>query len=1007
MLGSVQTMSVSPVFVGREEELAALDVALRRADRAEPQALLVGGEAGVGKTRLLEEFLARAQEAGAVAAVGACLEIGADGLPFAPLVTALRTLHRELGPELRAAAAGHEGELARLLPDLGEVARESHDEAGRGRLFELTVALLEKLSEHRTIVLAVEDLHWAGRSTRDMLAFLFRSVQRGRLLIVATYRADDLHRRHPLRPFLAELDRLRTVERLELSRFTPEEVARQLAGILAAEPDQDLVSRVYRLSEGNAFFVEELACNLHSGCTNISDSLRDLLLVRVEALPEDTQAVVRVAAGGGSRVEYPLLAAVAGLPEDELLHALRRAVGEHILVPTDEGDGYRFRHALVREAVVDDLLPGERSRLERRYAEALEASPELVPSEERAARLASYWHNARDADKALPAALEAARVARRRSAYSEQLALLERALELWEAVSPETRESLPGAGAPDAVYPPYGSPTAGDAPLCYLDLLAETTVAARRASSWERAHRMVKLALRQLNAADDPLRTAWFWTQRSHTVTALGLGDGKEELLTAQRLVEGLPPSAVRADVLSRVATWDMLHVPTPHSVEIGQEAVRLAVEVGAPEVELHARISLATMQSEQEPPHAQIAELQDLVRRARDLGSTDVLARGYTNLSSSLEGAGRSAEAVEVAVAGVAVADRYRLSRDKGAFILGNLVESLISLGEWEAAEARYKQGIEWVRTLHTKGSLELRMATLSLLRDELAAAEKYTALAVEHLGGYPQPQHKAPLSALQVGLAARGRRFALARSRLLEALKPPGFPAGLERYVWPLLFQGARAEAESLGLPGSERERPDVLARIRATAADLPCHVPVWSAWSLMLEAELARAEGCAEVDLWERAVGALEPVGWPYPVAVARHRLAEALLGAGDRRRGAGELRRAVATADALGASGLSRDVRQLADRARIALTDVPREPEEREPESPDSSLGLTRREAEVLRLVAAGRSNRQIAEELFISPKTVSVHVSNILGKLNVTGRGEAAALVHRLGLFQPA
>ncbi|WP_217145638.1 AAA family ATPase, partial [Streptomyces sp. AC627_RSS907] len=250
---------------------------------------------------------------------------------------------------------------------------ESRDEDGRARLFELTARLLERLATERTLVLVIEDLHWADRSTRELLGYLFRSVQRARLVILATYRSDDIHRRHPLRPFIAEIDRMRTVRRIELARFNRAEVHAQIAGIYGTEPDRQLVDRVFERTDGNAFFVEEIAHSITDGAQcGLSESLRDLLLVRVEALPDDAERVVRIVAEGGSRVEHALLAAVARLGEDELIEALRTAVGSNILLPTDDDNGYRFRHALVREAVTDDLLPSERARLNRQYATALE-----------------------------------------------------------------------------------------------------------------------------------------------------------------------------------------------------------------------------------------------------------------------------------------------------------------------------------------------------------------------------------------------------------------------------------------------------------------------------------------------------------------------------------------------------------------------------------------------------------------------------------------------------------
>lgn len=584
MLGSVEMRSVSPVFVGRADELGVLHDALSRAAAGEPQALLLGGEAGVGKTRLVEEFATAACREGAVVVLGGCVEIGADGLPFAPFSTALRSLRRQLPDEVAAAADGQEAELARLLPELGETPRRPdgrHDEEGTARLFELTARLLERVAADRTLVVALEDLHWADASTRHLLAYLFRTLRTGRLVVVATYRADDIHRRHPLRPLLAELDRVRTVRRVELRRFNRSEVARQLAGILAAEPDQAQVDEIFERSDGNAFFVEELAVAAHEGCrTGLTDSLRDLLLVRVEGLPEDAQRVARIVAEGGSTVEYGLLAAVARLPEDDLIEALRVTVGANILLAVPDGDGYRFRHSLVREAVSDDLLPGERSRLNRRYAEALEADPTLVPADGRATRLASYWYHAHDAAKALPAVLHASVEARGRHAHSEQLRLLERAMELWEAAPEAVRDALRPVDHTE-VYPPCGCDPA-TTPLRYLDLMAEAAVAGRLCGERERALKITKRALHLLEEEGDPLRGAWFWVQRSLLVQGLARGDGWKELATAQELVRGLPPSEVHAEVLAMVAGWAMLRAPGPEALSDAQRAVEYARMVGA-----------------------------------------------------------------------------------------------------------------------------------------------------------------------------------------------------------------------------------------------------------------------------------------------------------------------------------------------------------------------------------------------------------------------------------------
>ncbi|MFJ3225342.1 AAA family ATPase [Streptomyces sp. NPDC086783] len=1011
MLGAVETRSVSPVFIGRADELEALREALARAAAGEPQALLLGGEAGVGKTRLIEEFATAAAAGGAVVAIGGCVEIGADGLPFAPFSSALRALRRELPGELAAAAAGQEDELARLLPELGEATRgRGHEEDGMARLFELTARLLERVAAGRTVVLVLEDLHWADASTRHLLAYLFRTLRSGRLVVVATYRADDIHRRHPLRPLLAELDRLRTVRRIELGRFNRVEVGRQIAGILAHEPDPAQVDEIFERSDGNAFFVEELAVASHEGCcAGLTDSLRDLLLVRVEGLPEDAQRVARIVAEGGSTVEYPLLAAVARLAEDDLIEALRAVVGANILQPAPGGDGYRFRHSLVREAVSDDLLPGERSRLNRRYAEALEARPELVPADERATRLASYWYHAHDAAKALPAVLHAAVEARRRHAPSEQLRLLERAMELWEVAPEDVRAALRPVDYTE-VYPPCGCDPA-TTPLRYLDLMAEAAVAGRLCGERERAMKITKRALRLLEDEPDPLRAAWFWVQRSRLVQGQARGDGWKELATAQDLVRGLPPSEVHAEVLAMVAGWSMLHDPGPDALSDAQRAVEYARMVGADDIELNARLTLGGLMVDAGDTEAGLAEMYEVRDRVVERGVTHVVGRSHVNLPSVLEGVGRSEESVAVLREGIQLTRRMGLL-DSEAWVWTNLSESLYSLGRWDEATEAATNAHTTGQSAKPRGGASTRLAHIALARGEMAAVARHLAAARGFYGSHdPMPQNSLPLLRIAIGLAAGEGRHQDARTALYEALDA-GFPPGTQRYGWPLLLAGTTAEADFRGLPPAERGRAEALGRIRTAARSLATGAPIWRAYEQWVRAELQRAEGTAAPHLWSDVVTAVEPLARPYDLARVRHRLAESLLASGadddDRARATELLRLAGAVAAHLGARPLADAVALLARRARLTLTHVPAGPAEPAGACADpvEALGLTSRERDVLRLVAAGRSNRQIAERLFISPKTASVHVSNILAKLGVSGRGEAAALAHRLRLFPP-
>ena len=392
----------SPVLVGRVAEMAALEGAFETVRQGGPAAVLIGGEAGVGKTRLISEFAASARMAGARVLIGGCLELGADGLPFGPFTAMLRDLVREIGADeiigMLPGSSRAIRELARLLPELagepadgslagagsGTAGRDGAAAAGplaageaRARLFEEFLTLLERLAEQRPLVLVVEDAHWADRSSRDLIAFLIgyqRSLHN--VLIVVTFRSDELHRTHPLRPLLAELARIDWVERTELPRLTRGQAEELAAAILGQPAERTLIDNLYRRAEGNPLFTEELlACP--TGCDEIPDSLADLLQQAVRRLPEDTQEVLRVASAGSGSTSHALLAKVTGRTEDELTAAIRPAVAANVLVTT--ADGYAFRHALIREAVHDDLLPGEHSGVHTRFALAIEADRAWFP----------------------------------------------------------------------------------------------------------------------------------------------------------------------------------------------------------------------------------------------------------------------------------------------------------------------------------------------------------------------------------------------------------------------------------------------------------------------------------------------------------------------------------------------------------------------------------------------------------------------------------------------------
>ena len=286
----------SPEFVGRATELAGLDAALSRAEGGVAGAAFVCGESGIGKTRLLRELERRAADRGARVLRGECQAFGAGEQAYAPIASALRRLARELEPEAFETLVGPaRGELARLVPERGAMAAQSDPCRARRRVSPglrcsgMLRGLLDRLAADAALLFAVEDLHWADRSTLELLSSLLRGLRDERVLLVCTYRSDALHRRHPLRPFVAEEERREGVQRFELEPFSPTELAAQVAGILGDTPDPATVARLHARCEGNAFFAEELLAACGGAAGPLAPTLREVLDLRLEALPPDAR----------------------------------------------------------------------------------------------------------------------------------------------------------------------------------------------------------------------------------------------------------------------------------------------------------------------------------------------------------------------------------------------------------------------------------------------------------------------------------------------------------------------------------------------------------------------------------------------------------------------------------------------------------------------------------------------------------------------------------------------
>jgi ATP/maltotriose-dependent transcriptional regulator MalT len=980
MLADVEPQVSSPVLVGRSAQLSALDAALAEAGRGHPSAVMVGGEAGVGKSRLVREFAERSRRTGARVLTGGCLELGADSLPFTPFTAVLRELVRDLG------AAGVSGllpggrspELARLLPEFGTPAGPDGTGEARARLFEQMLLVLERLAEAGPVVLVIEDMHWADQSTRDLLAFLIRN--QGSLdgvLIVVTYRSDDLHRTHPLRPLLAELSRVDWVTRMDIARLTRQDTGRLVAQLTGREPDEELLTAVYRRAEGNPLFVEALVGNGEPG-TGLPESLHDLLMAGLRRLPEETQEVVRVASAGGERIGHGLLTAVTGLDGTALGRALRPAVAANVLLA--ESDGYAFRHALIREAVHDELLPGERGQVHSRFAEVIEADPALVTPGRAAAEQAWHWSAAHDAPRALVSAWQAAGQAGRSLAYAEQLAMQSRVLELWEQV-------------PDA---------AARIGADHVAVLEEAVRAAELAGEDDRGIMLAGAALREIDTAAEPVRAALLLRVRGHLKYQHGRDDYAGDLYEAVRLVPADPPSAARARVLEALAHYTLYvhsgwHDPGLRAV--AEEAVATARRAGDAATEATALVTLSCA----EPVGGDVERVRAMLAEARTVASRvnafqPLLSAAITE-SDMLEGAGLHEAAAAVAREGLAAAREHGVARTYGAVLANNLAEPLVSLGRWDEAGEVIERALRLFPPPLSR-SCQWRLAgDIALARGDLpAAAESVASIRSVLDQARYDDQYHLPLIRLETELRLAQLRPADALSVIGDALDRHDVRPS-PRYAWPLLVAGARACAAAAREAALTETAAALRDRLRSEAGELTAEGVAQQAHRLTFAAEAERAGDRSAA--WDEAAQAWEAVGQPYPLAMALLRAAGEALGGGDRHGGAVRLRRAAALAQRLGARPLSDDIALLARRARIPLgpdgdADTPA------PE-PDR-LGLTAREFEVLRLVAAGRSNREIASELFISAKTASVHVSNILAKLGVTSRGEAAATAHRLRLF---
>ncbi|HLH46466.1 MAG TPA: AAA family ATPase [Acidimicrobiales bacterium] len=989
----------SSSLVGRGADLERMAGLIGLAyDRPPAAAILLGGDAGVGKTRLLLELGAQAKAAGRRVLVGHCVHFADSAPPYLPLSEIFGRVQSS-SPALAAALIDQQPVLARLMPGarrLGEGDGEapgSPGPPGRAELFEAVHAAFSEMARSAPLLIVVEDVHWADVSTREMLSFLFARSFGEPVAIVVSYRSDDLNRRHPLRALVGEWARLPGVVRLHLSPLPDADVRSLVRSLRGAPIPEAEMSAIVGRAEGNPFFVEELvaAAAANRNGRSLPTDLVDLLLVRVDRLDPDTRLVVQAASVAGRRVSHEMLSRVVDVDAATLDAALRSAVEANVLVPVGD-DAYGFRHALLAEAVYDDLLPGERARLHAAYAELLASGA----VEGTAAELARHARAAHAVDLALRSSIEAGDEAMSVAGYAEAAHHYELALELID--DPAER------GAPASADPAELTLKAGDALIASGNVFRAVTLIRDRLrhpppdlAPEARARLLAALAAAGLQADIDV--------------------DALQVTTEALRLVPADPPTALRAQVLNIHARANFDRRRDDEAARWAEAALEVGQELGLPDVVADATTTLARVDERAGAPEASRKALERAAEEAAAAREPQAELRALYSLASLHYALGQLDEAMaacRTAVERARATGRQWAPWGLDARALAGIVA--YTSGDWDGvarivdvsdadppplgevllaavgmcvSAGRGQPALDLLVHLRPWWERDGQIAVLSagaaidLLGDtgmleEAVGVHDDAVTCLEEVWGSSSFPARIRLSALVLAqlaaaaatapaaerrlLAARGERFSGAARDVVEDQRRLGRRLGVESDAWL-----ARVEAEG--------------ARLRWT-----CGVAAESADSLVAG--------------WVAAVTAFERFGHVFEAARSRARLAAVLRAAGRWEEAGREAALAREVASRLQAGPLLAELSGLgmgvgagggAGAAAGGRSGGPADEE------------LTPREREVLELVAAGRSNREVGEQLFISAKTASVHVSNILAKLGVRSRTEAVAVARRRGL----
>ncbi len=970
-------------LVGREGELRRLLDLLDSAAIGQPAHALVSGDAGVGKTRLAGELAARAAGRGFLVLSGRCAELG-DTIPYLPLADALRAATAGDGaPPALAGALAARPVLGRLLPDLGQAGPASDGLPGlaQQQLFGAVLGLLTELAAASPVLLVLEDLHWADRSTRDLLTFLSRVLHHERVAVVGTYRTDDLHRRHPLRPLIAELLRLPAVTAIELGPLGYADMAEHLSALAGVPLDPAALHRLVTRAEGNPYYGEELlAAGGGRAAAGLPMEVAALLLARVEQVPAGAQQVLRAAAVAGRRVEDDIVREASGLAPAGYEEAIRESVAHQLLVP--DGQGYAFRHALIREAIYGDLLPGERTRLHARFAELLADPQRLATVPGTAAELAHHCLASHDISGAFSASVQAAREAEELGAPAEAQRHYDEALALWDRVSEPQKAAGQDRGS--------------------LTLNSATSAAA--SGDIARAVQKLRRLRHYLAAAGDPVLISRACERLAYYLQETDVpGDAVEPARAAVDALPADPPRWEHARALATYAQTLMYGAgDEAAAADYAQQALAAAEAAGAPWVEADALVTLGQLSERAGRIGEAIDRYRQAYQQAAGTSGLGVELRAAFQLARVQLERGDLASAAEIAHQGVGRADECGLGLAPYGLDL-QYIHYLAHYADgcWDHA-AELAAGF----AIRVSTAAEARLSAMALFLDVArgmpTVADRRSWLEpfwpsdrfCEYTSRGLLAEHS--LWRGDTGRALAEVAAALATQEPRDGYAPPvirvtaiGLAAHADRAA------AARAAGDAAAAEAEVTAAAELVEIARAGAAFRARHGFVLGTdgrgWLARAEAEWRRVQGDNDPQAWQAVADTFGPA-YVYETARTRWRLAEALAGAGRREEAQRAWEQASETARELGALPLQQALADLARRARLGSQPPGHG-------GPGRLAALTAREQEVLRLLAEGRSNREIAAALYIAPKTASVHVSNILGKLGAATRTEAAAIAH--------